>query len=68
MNTLSVTKYGAPLKCIEFLQIHFSGTSTPLQDRSLNQEILSLIQHTHKHCANFSKRITWNGVISSNSC
>jgi hypothetical protein len=44
MNTHSLTKNKGLLKFLEFLPTHVSGTSTPLQDDSLNQGHSSFTQ------------------------
>ncbi len=46
MNTLSLTRNGYFLKFFEFLSTHPSGTSTPLQEDSSNQETVFFTQRT----------------------
>jgi hypothetical protein len=48
MNTHSLTKNSALLKLLEFLPTHFSGTSMPLQENSLNQGNSSFTQYKQK--------------------
>jgi hypothetical protein len=46
MTTHFLVKHSFLLKLLEFIQTRSLGTSTPLQDETLNQEKLSSTQHT----------------------